>query len=197
VSCLSSFACAVLQCSLCPLRRARPLRRPRLSTSGRRRVRGSIGGRDGLARPAITSGLAAVVADSTRGLRNSWRRPLVSHPRECQKRRPRVRQARRLRASRDRRRDDTQPLNARFQCVQPSGLFIIASGAATRSFGWRRRRRNSSPKRGRGYGLVIPAQASFRPLAFEAIGDSGANLAQGVENDRRRDFRANADVGAK
>jgi hypothetical protein len=45
--------------------------------------------------------------------------------------------------------------------------------------------------------LVIPAEASFRPLAFEAIGDGGANLVQGVENDRRRDFRANADVGAE
>jgi hypothetical protein len=45
--------------------------------------------------------------------------------------------------------------------------------------------------------LVIPAEAPFRPLVFEAIGDGGANLAQGVENDRRRDFRANADVGAK
>jgi hypothetical protein len=45
--------------------------------------------------------------------------------------------------------------------------------------------------------LVIPAEAPFRPLAFEAIGDGGANLVQGVENDRRRDFRANADVGAE
>jgi hypothetical protein len=112
VSCLSRFACAVLQCSPCPFRRARPLlRRPRSCTSLRRRVRGSIGGRDGRpARPAITLGLAAVVAGSICSLRSPWRRPRVSRPRVS---RPRV--------HRERRRNDAPALNAGPTIVQLSG----------------------------------------------------------------------------
>ena len=72
--------CRLAVLALPPLSACAPLlRRPRLCTSLRRRVPGSIGGRDGRpALSAITPGLTAVVAGSTCCLRSPWRRPRVS-----------------------------------------------------------------------------------------------------------------------
>ena len=45
-------------------------------------------------------------------------------------------------------------------------------------------------------GLVILAQPRSGPPAFDAVGDDGANFVQGLEEDRRRDLRVEAKLGA-